>query len=139
MSNSILFHVSEQELLPTQSTYAHISEIKNYQDNSIEEILYQDLCDYFEEEHVDNILSMSFDKIKPGGYLHIQGSDLRQLCIAVAFNMVDQDIVKRVLYPNKKSIHNMSAILDKLKTIGFQIKQKKYINVFEYYIKAYKE
>ena len=138
MDKSILFHVSDQELMPTQSTYAHISTIKDYDQNSIQEILYQDLCDYFLPQETETILQQAYNKLSVGGIIHIQGSDLRQLCIAVAFNMIDQSVVKNVLYPNKKSIHNLSEILDMMKKIGFKIDTKKYINIFEYYIKGYK-
>ena len=138
MNNSILFHVSEQELMPTNSTYCHVSDIDTHKDESIDEIVYQDLCDHFIAEDVPAILKKAYEKLAPNGSLHIQGSDLRQIGIAIAFNMISEDIIKSVLYPNKKSIHNMSEILAILKDIGFRISVKKYINVFEYYIKAYK-
>lgn len=139
MDDSILFHVSDQELSPTQSTYDNIVNIDNYEDSSIKEILYQDLCDYCTEEEVDVLLEKAYNKLMNSGVLHIQGSDFRQLGIAITFNMVDESILKRVMYPNKKSIHTMSEILNKLKPLGFKISHKKYINIFEYYIKCYKE
>lgn len=138
MNNSVLFHVSEQELMPTNSAYCHVSEIDTHKDDSIQEIVYQDLCDYFIAEDVPAILNKAYNKLISGGSLHIQGSDLRQVGIAIAFNMISEDVIKSVLYPNKKSIHNMSEILAILKDTGFKISVKKYINVFEYYIKAYK-
>lgn len=139
MDKSILFHVSDQELIPTQSTYSHISDIDNYDNDSIKEIIYQDLCDYFQEDDVKQLLDKAYEKLAHGGVIHIQGSDLRQVGIAIAFNMVTEDIIKRVLYPNKKSIHTLSEILGYLKNIGFVIDIKKYINVFEYYIRATKQ
>lgn len=139
MDKSILFHISDQELSPTQSTYDHISNIDTYEDNSIKEILYQDLCDYCIDEEIDVILKKAYDKLDKSGNLHIQGSDFRQLGIAITFNMVDEQILKKVMYPNKKSIHTMSEMLEKLKSIGFKVSHKKYINIFEYYIKCYKD
>jgi|APGre2960657404_1045060.scaffolds.fasta_scaffold00249_8 predicted SAM-dependent methyltransferase len=138
MDKSILFHVSDQELMPTKSAYAHISDIDKYEDNSLDEILYQDLCDFFISDDATTLLQKAYQKLNHGGSIFIQGSDLRQLCMAVSFNMIDQDIVKKVLYPNKKSIHLISEMLDMLKRVGFIIDIKKYINVFEYYIKASK-
>lgn len=135
---SILFHVTEQELSPSNSDYCHISKIDEYEDNSIDEIIIQDLCDYLTESDIPNLLSKIFQKLNSNGNLYIQASDLKQLCIAVTFGMVDENIIKKVLYPNKKSIRNMSDILKYLKDLDFRISNKKYINVFEYYIKAYK-
>lgn len=134
-----MFHVSEQELIPTQSKYAHISTIDTYDNNSLQNILYQDLCDYFTADDTQNILQKAYDKLSSGGTIHVQGTDLRQVSIAVTFNMIDENIIKNVLYPNKKSIHFLSDILSIMKNIGFKIQIKKYINVFEYYIKASKE
>ncbi len=139
MDNSILFHISDQELSPTKSTYDNISNIDNYEDDSIKEIVYQDLCDYCTEEEVGILLKKAYRKLMSSGVLHVQGSDFRQVGIAITFNMVDESILKRVLYPNKKSIHTMSEILGKLKALGFKISTKKYINIFEYYVKCYKE
>lgn len=139
MDKSILFHVADQELIPTQSVYVNIDDIDQYQDNSLSEILYQDLCDYFSVDETELLLSKAYDKLERGGVLHIQGSDLRQLGIAIAFNLVSEDIIKKVLYPNKKSIHTMSEILNMLKNIGYIIEIKKYINIFEYYIKVSKD
>ena len=138
MDKSILFHISDQELIPTQSTYVPISNIDSYENNSINDILYQDLCDYFISTEVRTILQKAYDKLSIGGKFHIQGSDLKQLCTAITFNMIDENIIKAVLYPNKKSIHNLSEILEIMKDIGFIIESKRYINIFEYYIQASK-
>ena len=138
MYKSILFHLSDQELIPSQSEYVNIKDIETYDNNSIEEILYQDLCDYVTEDGMEALLSQAYSKLSKGGVLHIQGSDLKQLGIAIAFNLVNEDIIKKVLYPNKKSIHLMSEVLAILKNIGFNITAKKYIDVFEYYIRATK-
>lgn len=138
MDKSILFHVADQELAPSQSIYANITDIDTYADSSLNEILYQDLCDYFSVDETEILLKKAYAKLNHGGIIHVQGSDLKQLCIAVSFHMISEDIVKRVLYPNKKSIHMMSEILEIMKKIGFTIDNKKYVNIFEYYIKASK-
>lgn len=138
MHKSIFFHTSDQDLTPTQSTYCHISQADNYENGTLEEIVFQDLLDYFTEDKIENIINIAYTKLQNGGSLHIQGSDLRQLSIALVFNTINEELVKKILYPHKKSIHTISEILDMLKKVGFNIENKRYVNVFEYYIKAYK-
>lgn len=139
MSKSILFHVSDQELMPSQSEYRHISEIDSYDDSSIQEIVYQDLCDFLKEDDAPDILKKAYDKLQTNGIIHIQGTDLKQLGVAIAFHSISEDIAKRVLYDNnKKSIRCLSDMISILKSLNFKIRIKKYINIFEYYIQAYK-
>ena len=138
MHNSIFFHTSDQDLIPTQSTYCHISQADNYKDGTLEEIIFQDLLDYFVDDNIESILKIAHNKLQNDGILHIQGSDIRQLSIALTFNSITDELAKKILYPYKKSIHTISEILDLLKKIGFKIENKRYVNVFEYYIRAYK-
>lgn len=136
--NAIFFHVSEQELSPSESKYENVANIKNYEDNSIDNIILQDTCDYLVANDIKTMIDAMHTKLKNNGKIYLQGSDMKQLCVAVTFDMVAESIIKKVLYPNKKSIHNMGEIIALLKDSGFKIIVKKYINVFEYYIEAVK-
>jgi len=134
----IYFHVKDQELIPSNSTPDNITNIDSYEDDSITEVIVQNMCDYLFKTDVPLALQKIFQKMSKDAKLHIQGSDLKQLCSAYAFNMIEASLIKNSLYPYKQSIHNMSEILAYLQDIGFKIKIKKYINIFEYYIVAYK-
>jgi len=96
------------------------------------------MCDYLKEMDVPLAIQKIFQKISPGGRIYVQGSDLKQLCVALCFNMLDESMVKNILYPDKQSIHNMADVLSYLRGAGFKIEQKKYINIVEYSIIAYK-
>lgn len=136
---SIFFHVTEQELQPSNSSYEHIDNLNNYESESLESVILQDTCDYFIAEDVPVLLSKICSKIKKNGVLYIQSLDLKQLCIAVTFDMMQTETIKKIIYPDKKSIHNMGDILQYLKDQDMKITIKKYINIFEYYIEAIKQ
>jgi len=138
MSKSVFFHVTEQELRPSESSYENISKINEYKDNSLESIILQDTCDYLIREDVPVLIKKICGKLISGGKLYIQGSDFKQLCVAVTFDMMPETTIMKVLYPDKKSIHNMGEILKYLKDNDMSIVLKKYINIFEYYIEAVK-
>jgi hypothetical protein len=137
-NQKIFFHVTDQELAPSDITYDNIVNIDNYQDNSIQEVVIQNMCDYLKRIDVPLAIQKIFQKISQGGRLYVQGSDLKQLCVAMCFSMIEDSIVENILYPDKQSIHNMSDILNYLRATGFKIEQKKYINIVEYSIVAYK-
>jgi len=137
-NQKIFFHVTDQELAPSDILYENIINIDNYQDNSIQEVTIQNMCDYLKEMDVPLAIQKIFQKISPGGRIYVQGSDLKQLCVALCFNMLDESMVKNILYPDKQSIHNMADVLSYLRGAGFKIEQKKYINIVEYSIIAYK-
>tara|TARA_Y100000385_G_C12982135_1_gene588906 strand:- start:514 stop:939 length:426 start_codon:yes stop_codon:yes gene_type:complete len=136
---SVFFHVTEQELRPSNSSYENIDSLNDHESESLESVILQDTCDYFVAEDVPVILGKVCSKIKKDGILYIQSLDLKQLCIAVTFDMVAQETIKKVIYPDKKSIHNMGDILQYLKDQNMKITVKRYINIFEYYIEAIKQ
>tara|TARA_B100002019_G_scaffold224135_1_gene197049 strand:+ start:308 stop:727 length:420 start_codon:yes stop_codon:yes gene_type:complete len=138
MDKSIFFHVSDQELPPSNSIYENITNIDNYDDGSIETIIIQNMCDYLKKIDVPLALEKIFQKLKSKGELYIQGTDLKQLGVALNFNMIESSMIKDILYPDKQSIHNMSDILKYLEDIGFETNVKKYSNIIEYYIVANK-
>lgn len=137
-NKQIFFHVTDQELSPSDSLYDNIVNIDNYEDNSIQEVTIQNMCDYLKAVDVPLAIQKIFQKVAIGGKLYVQGSDLKQLCVASCFNMLEDTIIKDILYPDKQSIHHMSEMLEYLTGAGFKIQQKKYINIVEYFIMAYK-
>lgn len=139
MDKKIFLHIEEQELTPIDLKFEPISNIDSYEDNYFEEISIQDLLDYVVADNVSVTLEKIVSKLAPGGIIHIQGCDLKQIGVAIAFNKADQRLIKNVLYPNKKSIATMSNILELIKSLDLIIESKKYINIFEYYVRAKKK
>lgn len=138
MSDKIYFHIDNQEFLPVGVKFEKINNIDNYDNDSLEYILIQDLLDYYQKDDASILISTLKDKLKSGGNLSVQSVDIKQLCIAVTFDEISQDFVKDILYPNKKSIRSINDMQTILKNSGFEIEIKKYINIFEYYILAKK-
>lgn len=141
MSNNkktIFFHAVLQDLAPTEAEFDTINNVSNYEDNSLDEIIIQDLLDYIPREDAASVLRSLVSKLKKEGSIHIQGMDFNQLGAAISFDMIDSNILKSIMYLNKRSIHEMSEIITYLKDLNLKFKIKKYINIIEYYIEAYK-
>lgn len=138
MSEKIYFHIDNQDFLPVGVKFEPINNIDKYNNNTIEYVIIQDLMDYYPKDDAMVLISAIKDKLVVGGLLSIQSIDLKQLCIAVTFNEINTDLVKDILYPNKKSIRSINDIQILLKNLGFEIETKKFINIFEYYILAKK-
>lgn len=138
MSEKIFLYVNEIKNIPVGIKYENISNIDNYNNNSIDHIIINDLLNYYEANINSEVLKLIRTKIAPDGIIEIQAPDINELCIAVASSNIDSNIVKSILYSNKKSIHTIYDICDMLNALGFKINQKKYVNIFEYYILAQK-
>ena len=52
----------------------------------------------------------------------------------ICFNEITDTLAASILYPHKKSMSTMSKIIEILKSVGFEIEIKKFINIFEYYL-----
>lgn len=139
MSAKIFFYINKPEILPVDITYDNISNIDNYADNSIENIMLNDLLDFYIQDISEQVLRLVSNKLKIHGNIEIQGIDLNELAISIANSQIDIETAKALLYQNgRKSIHNLYGIEIILKNLGYSIDQKKYINLFEYYISAKK-
>lgn len=139
MSDKILFSIYPQHNLPQGMKYEDITNIDNYQDNSINSIVINDLLDYYSYNTDYDLLSLIKAKLIVGGSIEIQAPDIEELCIASANLKIGIDTIQSILYgDNKKSIHTIYDIINMLTKLGLQIIEKKYINIFEYYLLATK-
>lgn len=132
--NNLFLHSVKPDMLPVDSIYVSISDLTLYDNNSIDNIIVQDLFDYLYESEIPNILKIIHDKLSSDGRLHIQATDLKQLAIAIAFNDVAPELAKKVLYPHKKSIGLLPDIIKLLKDNRFTVESSHYTNIFEYYL-----
>lgn len=130
----IYLHIENPKILPPDTEFEHISNIDTHQDGSIDTIIIHDLLDLYENNNINTILNNIKTKIKPGGNLILQSIDLKQMSIAIAFNNIDLQIIKNLLYPFRKSIYTLHEIEKILIDHGFNIINKRYINLFEYYL-----
>lgn len=134
MNNTVFFHLTKQDLLPVGVKYDSINNIDKYEDNSLSNILLQDLLDFYSEEEFKDIFTKVSNKLAADGKIVIQSIDAKLLSIAVAFGDINTGLMKQVLYPYKRSIHTMDEILSIAGSIGLKSESKRFINIFEYYI-----
>jgi|694.fasta_scaffold00568_30 hypothetical protein len=139
LNNKKLFlHLIKPDFISVGSEYESVTNIDTIPDNSCNEIIINDLLDYLSYNESTNILDLLINKLCTNGSIIIQSVDLYQLATAVTFNDIDLDTTKIVLYQNKKAIYTLYDIESELKNRKLNIVEKKYINIFEYYIKATK-
>jgi predicted SAM-dependent methyltransferase len=136
---NLFIGIVKPEFLPVGTDFVSSSEINTINNNSCEQIYIGDLLDYLNYNEAMVILDILVDKLALSGSICIQSADLFLLCSAVVFNDIDQQVSKLVLFNNKKTIYNMSEIQTELNNRNLEIVEKKYINIFEYYIKASKK
>lgn len=132
----LLYHIPIQNL-PKNIVYYNIDDIDNSNIHNFTHIIIQDLLDYYEDKTIAQILSGIREKMAPDSIIEIQGVDLKQLCVAVANDDVDEQLVKNILF-SRKNAHNIYDIQNYLQDAGFQIRSKRFINIFEYNITATK-
>jgi hypothetical protein len=137
--SKILFHTYRPEALPVGLQYEDINRLDTYEDNSLSEIMLADTLDFYTNDQAINLIQKLSAKITKNGSLEIQGTDINQLSLAVINNNIDINTVNDVLYPMKKSISTMLDMQNLLKSYQFTITQKRYVNLFEYYILAKNE
>jgi predicted SAM-dependent methyltransferase len=90
--------------------------------------------DYYVGDESLKVLQLIYEKLANEGSIQIQAPDIKQLAVALLSEELSQNDVRDVLYPSKKNIHSIYDIENMAKQIGAKITNKKYINVFEYYI-----
>lgn len=139
ISEKIFLHFIKPEYLPVGTTFESIENITNISDSSYQEILINDVLDYLDYNQLSNILDAISNKLAQGGSLIIQSSDLNLLANAISFNDIDTSIAKSVLFNGKKNIYVMHELEKELLNRNLDIVEKKYINIFEYFIKAIKQ
>lgn len=137
-NNAVFFHVLQQDLTPAGVKYDHVKNIAQYPDQSLDTILIQDLLDYIPENETYDIIKSILSKLKEGGELHVQGTDIKKLGIAIAFDKLPSEEFRKTLYPGKNCIYTMPEVIQILVAVGLNVTIKKYINVVEYYLVANK-
>lgn len=138
IQDQILFLYHNQiQGLPANILYHDINELENIDWTKYKHILLQDLLDFYADANIISVLSTLFNKMLTGSKIEIQGVDLKQLCIAIANDDVDENLGKSIIY-SRKTINNIYDIQNYLVECGFTIDTRKYINIFEYNITAIK-
>jgi hypothetical protein len=138
-SKNIFIHVIKPEFIPVGMEFVLASNIDALQINYYEEIFVADLFDYMEYHEFTAILDLLLNKLSNNGSITIQATDLYQLSSAITFNDIDLETAKLVIYNNKKTMYNLKEIETELTNRYLEIIDMKYINIFEYFIKAHKK
>jgi hypothetical protein len=134
----LFIHLIKPDFMPVGTVFKSVQDLDSILDNSCQEIVINDLFDYLSYNDSSNILDTLIKKLSSNGYIIIQSVDLYQFACSIAFEDIDLDTSKMILYPNKKAIYTLYDIELELQNRKLDIVEKKYLNIFEYYIRAQK-
>lgn len=142
ISSKIFLHLIEPQIKAEGFEFYDASKIDKIKENSLEEIIIQDLLEYFSDNDYIKILINIVSKLKPDGKLHIQGTDANSLCCGVAYSQIDVMTFKALLFgANKSNIFSLTQlktqIEDNIKSID--INKIKFLNGLQYYIECAKK
>lgn len=138
MNDTVYVHQYKPESLPVGVTYESIDNFLSIDNSSTKELMITDLLDYYPESVVPNVVTEIIKKIQPGCKIHIQSVDINLISTSLASGDIDDSLVKSLLYSYRRSIHTMYDIEKLLLQNICTILNKKYINLFEYFILAEK-
>lgn len=138
MNKNIFIHVYQPKFIPVDSLPVAADSINELQNNYFEKIFINDLLDYLDYSDATNILNTIKEKLTSNGELIIQSVDLYHLANAISFADIDLDTAKLILYQNKKHIYTLYEIQLELRNRDFTIQEQKFLNMFEYYVRASK-
>lgn len=138
-SKSVYTHILKPESVPAGLEYIDTNVLlAEVPDNTLETILMGDTLDYVTYQECIGILDGIIAKLENGGRIIIQAADIYQLCCAVAFSDMDIDTLKLVLFGGKQNMFTNYQISEEIESRGLKIVEKRFVNMFEYYIKAIK-
>jgi hypothetical protein len=141
ISSKIFLHFIEPEINLEGFQFYDINKLNKIKDLSLEEIVIQDLLEYFSDMEFIDVLSKITNKLKPAGKLHIQGTDANSLCCGVAYSQIDIETFKILLFGAKKSnIFGLSHLKKHIENnlTNLSINKIKFINGLQYYIECVK-
>ncbi len=142
ISKKIFLHYIEPQVKIDGFEFVHIDKIDKLKNNSMEEILIQDLLEYHSDEENIGILNKLIGKLMAGGKIHIQGLDSKALCYGVTYAQIDTNTFRALVYGfGKHNIYNISQIksliFNEFKS-ALVIEKIKFINGMQYYIECIK-
>ena len=112
---------------------------KHKKDESCNDILISDLLEYFNETEGLEVLSGLLSKMKKGGKLYVQGTDILSVCSSLINNQITPSMFNMIVYGlGKKHMFTVGSIKSLLSGQNLQINQIKFINGINYYIECTK-
>jgi len=139
MNKKIFLHFIKPDFLPIESEFVNINEIDKLDNEGCDLIYMSDVLDYISYNEATSLLDHVFSKLSASGEIIIQSVDLYHLASAIVFDNIDIETSKLILYGNnKKNIFTIYDIQTELANRKIDIVEQKYVNIFEYYIRAKK-
>jgi len=142
VNKKIFLHYLEPQVKIHGFEFVHIDKLDKIKNNSIEEIVIQDLLEYHNDADNTGIINKLCAKLSVGGKIHIQGLDSKALCYGVTYAQIDTNTFRALVYGRgKNNMYNVSQIKNliasEFNTI-LSINKIKFINGIQYYIECEK-
>ena len=138
----IFLHLTEPSIKVEGFEFFDVSKINKIKAMSLEEVIIQDLLEYFSDSEAVQLLVNIASKLKSKGKLHLQGTDANSLCCGVAYSQLDIMTFKTLLFGAKKNnIFNVTQIKKSIENYikDVEINKIKFLNGLQYYIECVKK
>lgn len=142
INTKIYLHYFQPKVPIDSFDFVDVNKIDKIKDSSYEEIIIQDLLEYYNDSNAMLLLNKIVSKIKPGGKLHIQGLDSKALCYGVVYSQVDTMTLKMLLFgAGKSNVYTLSQIKSLISSeiARIKINKIKFLNGLQYYIEYIKD
>lgn len=137
--NKIFLHYHKPKIDIAEFNFLSVDKLETLDNNSVQEFFLLDLLEFFEDNHIDQFLSVIYSKLINNGKLIIQGLDAYNLCSSMVYKQIDLDTFRALIFSfGKKNIFNIARLDSFIKSNGFSIEQKKFINGLQYYVQYIK-
>lgn len=120
--------------------FLELQNIDQIPEDTVEAIYIHDLLDYISENSVNKTIRILRSKLKEGGKLYIQGTDIKSASVSMLHGQITTKLFKSMIYGlGKISTYTISDVREILQNInGLKIIAINYINASQYYIECLK-
>lgn len=129
----LLVYNKKPDTLPVDIIYVDLNDLDKTDISNYNHIVILDILDFYTDKEVGTALNTILEKTKVGTKIESQGIDMKQLCVAVANDDIDQNLAKDLIY-GRKMMHNLYDVENYFNNNGCKTLAKRYINIFEYNI-----
>lgn len=141
--DKIYLHYFKPDVELNDFEFIEVQKLGKIKDNSLTEIIIQDLLEFNDHNTNTAILNKVLSKLKSGGILHIQGLDIKAMCYGVVYSQIDTIAFKTLVFGQGKNNIYTIAQIKKLITNEmnnlFDIQKIKFMNGLQYYIECSKK
>jgi len=141
-NKKIYLHYFEPKVKIEGFEFVNIEKLEKLKNNTYEEIVIQDVLEYYSDSDAVIVLKEIANKLQANGKLHIQGLDSKALCYGIVYSQIDITSFKTFVFGiGKNNIYTIGQVKNfinnEISSI-LKINKVKFLNGLQYYIECIK-